>query len=118
MWVQEKKEAGFGTWAIVELMGHVRIAGYLTEEERFGVKMGRLDIPAPGGDVTQYFGGSSVYRITPVTEEVARAFAEGEQPKPVQTWQLPAALRERVATVDGPDLPPRWDDEGYPEDSW
>ena len=34
------------TWAIVELMGHVKLAGKLSEEERFGVKMGRLDIPA------------------------------------------------------------------------
>jgi hypothetical protein len=33
------------TWAIVELMGHVTIAGRLTEEEKFGSKLGRLDIP-------------------------------------------------------------------------
>ena len=32
------------TWAIVELMGHVRVAGFVTEEERFGVKLGRIDI--------------------------------------------------------------------------
>lgn len=30
----------FETWAIVELMGHVKLAGRLTEEERFGTKMG------------------------------------------------------------------------------
>lgn len=33
-------------WAIVELMGHVRLAGYVTEEERFGAKLGRIDIHA------------------------------------------------------------------------
>lgn len=32
-------------WAVVELMGHVKLAGRLTEEEKFGTKMGRLDIP-------------------------------------------------------------------------
>lgn len=78
-----------GFWAIVELMGHVKVAGYLTEEERFGVKMGRIDIPSADGTVTQYFGGSSVYRITPVTEEVARAYAEARQARPISRWDLP-----------------------------
>src|SRR5687768_8629685 len=40
---EQKQDA----WAIVELMGHVRLAGRLTEEEKFGTKMGRLDIPNP-----------------------------------------------------------------------
>lgn len=78
-----------GMWAIVELMGHVKVAGYVTEEERFGVKMGRVDIPSSDGDVTQYFGGSSVYRITPVTEQVARAYAEARQARPISRWDLP-----------------------------
>ena len=34
-------------WAIVELMGHLRLAGLLSEEEHFGAKMGRIDIPRP-----------------------------------------------------------------------
>lgn len=38
----------FESWAIVELLGHVRMAGRLTEEERFGGKMGRLDVPIEG----------------------------------------------------------------------
>lgn len=32
-------------WAVVELMGHVKLAGRLTEEEKFGAKLGRPDIP-------------------------------------------------------------------------
>ena len=81
-------EGGF--WAIVELMGHVKIAGYLTEEERFGAKMGRLEIPRadPPGYTTQFFGGSSVYRITPTTEGIARKIAIGYQPAPVHLWEL------------------------------
>lgn len=35
------------SWAIVELMGHVRMAGRVSEEERFGAKLGRIDIPQP-----------------------------------------------------------------------
>lgn len=117
-------------WAIVELMGHVRLAGRLTEEEKFGTKMGRLDIPAevtcptcggsgngeistgpdPANDpcagclgkgqvpgfVTQMFGGGSVYRITVVTEEVARHVAKGTSPEPVRPWDFPKQLAAKA----------------------
>lgn len=106
-------------WAVVELMGHVRIAGLLSEEERFGSKVGRIDIPSPiavcmpcggsvgkndaceqcrgkgavgGGFVTQFFGGSSVYRITFVSEEAARAVAKSSQPQPIHSWEMPKQL--------------------------
>lgn len=34
-------------WAVVELLGHVRIAGLVSEVEMFGSKLGRIDIPLP-----------------------------------------------------------------------
>ena|SRR5579871_3085718 len=103
-------------WAILELMGHVRLAGRITEEERFGCKLGRIDIPrGPKADclackgtglvgdkaqshrcqmpdcngfTTQYFSGSSIYRLTPTTEEIARRVAVTGQPEPVHPWTL------------------------------
>lgn len=92
-------------WAIVELMGHVRLAGRLTEEERFGSKMGRLDIPTADSFVTQWFGGGSVYRITPVTEAVARDVAKRNTPSPVSPWDYPK-------TLIGHNTPERDDDFG------
>ena len=66
----------FQQWCIVELMGHVCMAGLVTEEARFGTKLGRVDIPRLSGSFsTHYFGGGSVYRLTPTTEEIARAVA-------------------------------------------
>ena len=71
-------------------LGHVRIAGRVTEEERFGGKLGRIDIPGKdGGETTQYFNASSIYRLTPTTEEIARHVAINCQPMPVQPWDLP-----------------------------
>lgn len=94
----------FDSWAIVELMGHVKVAGRVTEEERFGAKMGRIDIPNPaGGFATQYFGGSSVYRMTPVSEEAARAVALRNQPEPVHRWELPAPLAAAPVRTDNED---------------
>lgn len=56
-------------YAIVELMGHVRHVGRLTEVERFGTKMGRIDVPKNGkfedGFVSVFFSGGSIYRVTP-----------------------------------------------------
>lgn len=84
------KTEAFDQWGILELMGHVRLAGRVTEESLFGTALGRIDIPNGEGFTTQYFGGSSVYRITPTTEEIARLVAIHNQPEPVHRWELPA----------------------------
>lgn len=91
-------------WAIVELMGHVRLAGRISEEEKFGAKMGRIDIPNPdqsetstGPFITQFFGGGSVYRITLVTEEVARHVAKGTTSAPISPWDFPKQLQAAEA---------------------
>lgn len=70
------------TWACLELMGHVRVYGKITEEEHFGQKLGRIEIPT-GEDTwqTQFFGGSSVYRISPCDEETARKMAGYRRPQ-------------------------------------
>lgn len=90
----------FGMWGILELMGHVRMAGFITEEELFGGKIGRIDIPgADGKAITQYFGGHTLYRLTPVSEDVARRFAERNRPRPVHIYEL-ALPAPSVSTDD------------------
>lgn len=98
-------------WAILELMGHVRLAGRVTEESHFGVALGRIDIPTTDGYTTQYFGGSSIYRLTPTTEAIARSVALHNQPAPVRTWELPKpqAIESDLNDDDDADQ----DDEAY-----
>lgn len=88
-------------WAIVELMGHVRMAGRVSEEQRFGVTLGRMDVPdvaagaAPDAVArTQLFSGSSIYRVTYCTEDAARAVV-AEQAKWVQPTTHHQALPAR-----------------------
>jgi hypothetical protein len=110
-------------WAIVELMGHVRLAGRLSEVERFGSKLGRLDIPlADGGFVTKEFGGASVYAITYVDEATARIVALRNQVQPVHSWELPKPLPAAEAVraparqpgeYDEPPLRDEDDGDGY-----
>lgn len=38
---------------------------------------------------TQFFSGSSIYRETPCTEEVARAVAQHARPTPIHSWEMP-----------------------------
>jgi hypothetical protein len=78
------------SWAICELMGHRVCAGRLSEEERFGGKVGRVDVPDDkDGFVTVFFTPQSLYRLTVVTEEVARAKARDHRVAPVYTYKVP-----------------------------
>lgn len=80
----------FEGWAIVELMGHRRLAGYVSEQEVASSAMLRLDIPSEP-PVTQFYSASALYCMTPTTEEIARGFASRVRPAPVQRYELPAA---------------------------
>jgi hypothetical protein len=95
---------GFDSWAVLEKYGHVRMAGRVTEEERFGVKMGRIDVPQGDGFVTHYFHGSSVYGLTPCSEEAARAVAARTSVAPVHQYELPKPEPQRSTAVSDPHI--------------
>ena len=106
-------KTAFEGWAIVELMGHRRLAGLVSEAVQYGVPMLRLDVPGPSGTplATQFYGGAALYCVTPTTEEIARAVAASSRPAPVQRWELPAATTER-----GSGMPVRGDAEDDEDD--
>jgi len=82
-------ETAFKGWAIVELMGHRKLAGHCSEATIAGTAFLRLDVPSDP-PVTQYYGGSAIYCITPTTEDLARKIAEQSRPTPVHVYELPA----------------------------
>lgn len=81
----------FREWCILELMGHRRLAGLVTEQQLGGASFIRLDVPGDNGSwkATQLYSPSSVYAITITTEELARKYALGNQPAPLTKWDLP-----------------------------
>lgn len=85
-------ENEFEGWAIVELMGHRKLAGYTRQVDLFGAAMLRLDVPgtATTQGATQYYAPSAIYCITPTTEAIAKALAKSRRPEPVTRWELPA----------------------------
>lgn len=82
-------------WAIVELMGHVALAGSIT---RPGENGGLWQIDIPTGDTyrTEFFGSQSVYRIRMVSEEIARAYAPAHE---VIEYNAPIITREEHEAV-------------------
>jgi hypothetical protein len=92
--------AKFEGWAILELMGHRRLAGYVSEQEIAGSPFVRIDVPGslhtdPSGEqeehdrATQFYSPTAVYCITPCVEQLARDIAETARPRPVSEWDLP-----------------------------
>lgn len=79
--VAAEAEAQAWEWAIVEIFGHRRHVGKAREEERFGAKMLRIDVPkkASADDVTwssHYYGGSSIFSYTVTDEKTVMNYAE------------------------------------------
>ena len=80
-------------WAVVEVFGHRRHAGRTREEERFGAKLLRVDIPTKGdpaanGWETIYYGGSSIFSFALCTE--AAALRANKPYEPPSRHALPA----------------------------
>jgi hypothetical protein len=70
-------------WAIVEVFGHRRHAGRMREEERFGAKMLRIDVPvfetpeaADSGPIerweSRWYGGGSIFSLSLTDERSVR----------------------------------------------
>jgi hypothetical protein len=97
--VQNEK---FETWAIVEIMGRQRFAGFVTEQTLAGQAMLRVDIPktAKANAFTKFFGGGSIHSLTPTTETIARGLAERLDQAPIAVYDLPLATRQKLGLSD------------------
>lgn len=69
-------------WAVVEMMGHRKFAGKLSPVEGFG---GLLALEIPGVNQPLIVGAGSIFQITPVSEDFAKA--QAEQYLNVSAWQ-------------------------------
>ncbi len=89
-------DAAFEGWAILELFGHRKLAGYVREQEVAGSGFIRIDVPGRDGAsvATQFYQPRAVYSLTPTTEDIARRLAASYQPEPVTRWELPPARGE------------------------
>ena len=99
-------ESIFPCFAIIELMGRNVIAGYVSEQVIAGAALLRVDVPATERQpaYTKFFGGTSIYAITPTTEEIAKRAAERLNIRPVSEWVVPTPTsRQLVDTTTDDD---------------
>jgi hypothetical protein len=106
----------FEQWAILELMGHRRLAGIVTDSEIGGGSFIRIDMPMKDGSTsTQFYSPGAVYCITPTTEEIARKMSLAYQPEPVSQWEFkqlnmpvhsPGGLDEQWTPSDDEEIKP------------
>jgi hypothetical protein len=94
----ESHDAPLG-WAVLELRGRRRLAGWVSEQEIAGKGFVRIDIPATTvsseesaadekPSATQFYPPWAVYAITLCEEQTARAVAVMSRPAP-DGWELP-----------------------------
>lgn len=92
-------------WAVVDLFGHTRIAGRISEHVIGGCSFVRVDVPSVNGlaEFTELYGQGAIYAIRFVAEEIARGVAEKLQRRPVSVYDLPADLQQRLRALPAPE---------------
>jgi hypothetical protein len=108
----EQSKNQFEEWALVELFGHQKIVGKVTEATMAGGAFLRVDVPAFNGSqaFTRFYSPGAVYSINPVSEDVARGLAERYRLEPVSRYELPQ-LAEKV---NEPEPDETLDEHGFP----
>ncbi len=99
----------FDEWAVVEIMGHKKFAGHVTEHAMGGASFVRIDVPEITLDngqklaaFTKLFGTGSVYCISPCTEETAKAFAARFMAESFSRFEAPRLPAPNPSEPDGP----------------
>lgn len=112
-------------WAILELMGHRKLAGFVTDENGLlridvydGPQRSRCEACAGRGGVdgeacgecggecwvgvrplaTQWYGRQAVYCITASTEALCVELTQSHRPAPVGRWELPQRTSDELRT--------------------
>lgn len=133
----EQAQSNFFGWAVVEIFGHQRYAGYVTTEAFGQAVLFRVDVPPlaerervtksyeysdtgtsipPGSTVkeaavqgyTKLFGPGAIYAITPCTQEAAETAVAASASRKLQIVTL-ARERALVARDDRDDDPGDYD---------
>jgi hypothetical protein len=77
-------------WGQIELMGHQRIAGRITEVSVAGKGMLRVDVPDATGNTThtRFYSPDAVYCITPTDRQIAIGLALAMDARPITVYNL------------------------------
>lgn len=90
-----EKNVLFEEWCIVEMLGHRKVAGRVSERMIAGKGFLQVDVPARDGSFqTQWIAPESIYCLTPTGEQLCRKIAEECGPQPISKWDLRQLLEK------------------------
>lgn len=103
----------FEAWAIVELFGHQKIAGKLTEQTIGGCNFIRVDVPAfeDSPAFTKLYTQGAIYGVTFVSEQIACAAAQSFRVAPVSVYELRDLMGSQGKLLTAPALETDDDDD-------
>jgi hypothetical protein len=82
----------FEAWGIVDLFGHTRIAGRISEQVIGGETFIRVDVPDndPGSDKyhTRLFGKGAIYSMSLTDKAIACETARRSESRPVSAYEV------------------------------
>jgi hypothetical protein len=101
----------FESWAMVELYGHQRIVGKVSEATIGGCAFVRVDVPEIGEKkaFTRFFGNGAIYSLNPVSEEIAQELLKTCRNEPVKPYEIPGHSR----FLEAHEIPEDPDTNGY-----
>ncbi len=87
----------FSCWAIVELMGHQRTAGLVSEHTIAGAGLIRVDVPDAEGNIvsSRFYNPSALYCLTPVDKQIAVGYAAHYAERPVTVYDLRKLIADK-----------------------
>lgn len=105
------------TWAVVEIFGHKKLAGFARSVPMGGAMMLRVDVPEQPAEshspavpaFTQFLGIASIFSLTPCSEEAARAMLKSWRVSPPTILSLPPPVHHS----DSDDDQETFDDEPF-----
>jgi hypothetical protein len=99
-------------WAVIDLFGHAKLAGFVTTAIVGTSGMLRVDVPEiddhPG--FTRFLGPGAIYSLTLVTEELARAALRAIRPAAVTVY-IPRQLVQGSGAINNEHERDAYDDE-------
>ena len=138
--MDDQQQSKFEGWAVVEMFGHLQEIGFVTTAYFGGPALFRIDQPefparvyelprpqwigethCPAGTKversahpgkTVFIGPSSIFRLTPCTEEAARQMIERNIPAPIKILSVPEGLKAIAAAEADREIDLDYDDEG------
>lgn len=93
----DNTDTKFSHWALVELMGHQRIAGLATEVNIAGKGFIRVDVPNEKGEFifTRFYAPDAIYCVSPVDKQIAIGLAVKCASRPVNIYDLARLVEDK-----------------------